>query len=261
MSIYVECDQCQKKYQIQEHLAGRRLPCKECGAEFQVPDLEADVFDDFNDTFSDGSDDRFELDPSSKRRSRRQQKSMRPGRSSGSNSTPWIIGAGAILAVLVLIAVLTFSLKVRRDRDDIAHVKQMAAETDADEPFANGTVGQPPGLAEVTNSQTVFVFQVLRVPHSADGENVVDVAQVASQALSTMRWGVPGSVKYDAKTRELTVEIKATTDHFEELNQEIEVRLALNRVDIFVGTVRSPSGPPPAGKNPPASNRPPAGKK
>jgi len=152
MPIFVECEQCQKKYRLQDHLAGRRLPCKQCGAEFQVPGREADLFDDFNDTFGDELDDQFELDPSSKRRGRQKAGRSPQSGSSAGNSTPWIIiGAGSV-AILVLLAVLFIGARVVRNKDqiaggpeqdDIAGVELMAATTNADEPFAIGKVALP----------------------------------------------------------------------------------------------------------------------
>ena len=37
MPIKVECEICGAKYKVGDHRAGRRIPCKECGADMRVP--------------------------------------------------------------------------------------------------------------------------------------------------------------------------------------------------------------------------------
>ena len=37
MPIFVECDECGKKYRLQASMAGERIPCRECGASIRVP--------------------------------------------------------------------------------------------------------------------------------------------------------------------------------------------------------------------------------
>jgi hypothetical protein len=78
----------------------------------------------------------------------------------------------------------------------------------------------------------MIVFQVIPRPGSTD------VAAAATQALSKMSWAVPGSIKYNAMNRELTIEIRATTLSVEVVKQIGEARLALARARVLVGASR-----------------------
>lgn len=86
------------------------------------------------------------------------------------------------------------------------------------------------------------------------------MAQAASQALSTVPQFVPGSVKYDPKTHQLTVELKPAKSRVELFRQESDVLLALIKKQISVVPVRSPLETSPAGKRPAAGKQPPAEK-
>ena len=180
MSIYAECDQCQKKYRLQDHLAGRWLPCKNCGAEFHVPEAETDEFDTFEDTFAADADDMFELDPSSRKRrpGRRASQSNRNSSGFSWNSKPWIIAVGALLAIPVLLAVVLSLFRAGLGQNDM--VDQVADETAADELFAIESVPTPefpelgPPQQTLPGGQLVHVvdFQTQQQPGHLPGSRM-----------------------------------------------------------------------------------------
>lgn len=77
MSIEVVCDGCNKKYQVKEELAGRRVKCKSCGETMRIPD--ADTYEDDVLEEDDDEDDDDESDKEQRSRTKRSGKKKSRG--------------------------------------------------------------------------------------------------------------------------------------------------------------------------------------
>lgn len=101
MAIEFECPECDRPYRVRDDLAGRRIPCKECGARMKVPD---DGYDEYE-----SAPRRGKKRPAGKRGSSgSKRKSKKNQKSSASNKA-----VGAVMMVVGgLIAILSifFSL-------------------------------------------------------------------------------------------------------------------------------------------------------
>ena len=83
MVIQVTCDSCYRQYRVKDHLGGKVLPCKDCGAKFRVPRRGDSVDDPYEES------DRYQGDRS---RSPRRRKAR--SRKQSPNFVPWIVVVG-----------------------------------------------------------------------------------------------------------------------------------------------------------------------
>ena len=118
MPIAVTCEGCEKRYQVKDDLAGKRIKCPNCQDVLTVggkpaaapakskpkPVDDDDVDDDFND---DDDDDFNELQKSRRRVAEKSGKKKK--NKSGSGNTPWtLIIGGAAGGFFLLTAVMAF---------------------------------------------------------------------------------------------------------------------------------------------------------
>lgn len=97
MPIEIQCKSCQKKYRVKDALAGRKLPCKQCGKSMSVPHLEFED-DEFGD---DEWGDEMEMEPAPTLPKRRSGK-KKSGKKSKSNAASPGMGK-RILAILGMV--------------------------------------------------------------------------------------------------------------------------------------------------------------
>lgn len=129
MSIQAVCDSCGKSYSLNEKYAGKRLPCKECGEKFDVP--EGDEFEDYEDDFDapPRRSRRTSAAPPPRRSAPRRASgpSARPSRkkrprkrkSSGSRGLMIGLAVGGGVAALALVLVLVLTV-FRTSHDSLA---------------------------------------------------------------------------------------------------------------------------------------------
>lgn len=102
MPIDVQCASCGKRYDIKDSLAGRNLPCKECGAGMPVPHSGLDHEEDFG-------DDGNVSEPAPSRRKRSESKKTTRGKLNSSTSKPGVLKRiFAVLGVLFGIGIVLF---------------------------------------------------------------------------------------------------------------------------------------------------------
>lgn len=116
MAIQATCGSCYREYQIKDHLAGKVLPCKECGEKFRVPR-------------------RGEYDEPERYQSRRGNSPRRGrgrSRQRSFNFAPWIVGGFVVAAVGLLVTVGMFVWNALDNDGDAPAV----AASSPDAPFA-----------------------------------------------------------------------------------------------------------------------------
>ena len=126
MTIRARCGSCHREYQVRDSFAGRRVPCKTCGADFLVPRIAAeasvpvaefldDDTDDFAQSFSPQQKRSRSATRSSARRSpaRPAKRSQKPSRGKG-----LLIGAGIGVAVVVVGIGAVFAIRAFRKGSD-----------------------------------------------------------------------------------------------------------------------------------------------
>lgn len=120
MPITVSCDGCDKRYQVKDELAGKRIKCPNCQdvltvggqppaapAKRKPKPKPADDFDEDDDLEDD--DDDFDSPPRSKRRVAEKPIKQKKKKRSGAGSTPWtLIIGGAAGGFFVLAAAMAF---------------------------------------------------------------------------------------------------------------------------------------------------------
>jgi len=100
MVIQATCDSCYRQYRVKDHLGGRVLPCKNCGAKFRVPRSGDSVDDEFDEP------DRYQGRRKSSPRGRKGR-----SRKKSSNLVPWIVGGSVVAGVGLLATVGIFVWK------------------------------------------------------------------------------------------------------------------------------------------------------
>ncbi len=176
MSIRAQCGACFAQFNVKDQFAGQTLRCKTCGEKFRIP--AADDYDEYGDV----AESRRESGNRRRRTSRTKRKRTRQPQF---DPKPWIIGAGGLAAVAVVVGIVIAGWNaIRKPVDaDGAAVQQPGIAAQApgatasgpDAPFSVTALPVPkfPKLARPVQrfptGETVYFVECNRVPQPRPG--------------------------------------------------------------------------------------------
>ena len=108
MSISFACDQCRKRYTVDESLAGKRVKCKGCGASLTIPAAARPVVEDEVDPYDFGEATASPGAGAGERLIPRGGAGRQPARA-GVPPWVWLAGGGASLVVVAVVLAIAFS--------------------------------------------------------------------------------------------------------------------------------------------------------
>lgn len=217
MAITVTCRSCKQKYQVRDHLAGKSVSCRECGAPVQVPKLTPEDADDFDDgpaEYSVPKSAAEEPKPVIARKSERTPASERvlsrsshdmPARQSrsGKPQTPAIyLGVAAVLVVIVIVLI-----------NAVGPSSEPVADTAPANPFqGGGNASQAPALAKPIAKPTSAANALPAEPSVSP--QVADSADTVAPRPAEIVIGDgnrPWNVTINAPEEPLEIELKKKT--------------------------------------------------